>query len=279
MRIFYLISSLKIGGAEVALANLLPGIQAKGHTCTVAYFHDGPIRARIEALGITTIKISGPFHHYDPWAIIRLFRSIKQFNPDILHTSLWSANIIGRILGKLLKIPVASDLHGNCLFEGRIRNWGDRLTARWSTATIAVSDGVAAAYKTLCPATAPTLITIKNGIDASALQTRATATPLSRSELGIPETAFIVGSVGRLENIKGYELLVRACAAIPNNPTRPLWLCIVGDGSCKSDLVRLASELGIADRVLLTGFRNDAFRFYRIFDCFALSSFSPRVRR
>ncbi len=275
MRILYIISSLKIGGAQTALANLVPAI-ARNNSIAVAYFHDGPTRQLLEQHHIITYPITGLVHYYDPRAIMRLYKLIKQFKPDIIHTSLWSANIIGRILGKLTKIPVVSDLHGNCQFEGTVRNWGDRLTASWSACTVAVSDGVADAYQAqiLRNQLTTKLTVIKNSIDTTKL---AQTQPLSRAELGIPSHAFVIGAVGRLEPIKGYELLLQAFAQLPNNPTSPAWLCLVGDGSQMASLRAFAAAHQLTDRTVFTGFRRDATSFYPLFDCFALSSVSEGI--
>lgn len=269
MRIAYCITSLKIGGAEVALAQLAPRIAQQGHTVCVAFFHDGPIRQRLNQAGIPTYRITGLVHHYDPYAWLQLYRWLRTMQPDILHTALWSANILGRLFGKLLAIPVVSDLHGNCTKEGRIRNGGDRITAAWSTLTIAVSESVAQAYREhiIRAQKGVPLLTIPNAIDIQSVQD---AEPVTRAQLGIPPTSFVVGSVGRLEPIKGYDLLLRACALLQPRP----YIVLVGDGSEHAALVRLAHDLGMAEHLLVTGLRSDAIRFYASFDCFALSSHS-----
>ena len=221
--------------------------------------------------------LKGPVSYYDPISVIRLIRSIRQFRPDIMHTSLWSANIIGRVVGKLMGIPVVSDLHGSCQFEGRLRNLGDQATAPLATTNVAVSQSVAQAYIKLLdvPAHAPYApLVIPNGIDTVACQAQVHTTPLTRIAAGIPANAFVIGSVGRLEPIKGYDLLLEAFALLASRPDRPLWLYLVGDGSSRSLLGRKAEQLGIAQRVIFAGFQANPYPFYALFDCFALSSHS-----
>jgi glycosyltransferase involved in cell wall biosynthesis len=266
MRICYVISSLKIGGAEVALTRILPRIQQKGHDVFVAFFHDGPMRKRLIELGITPVQITGLIAPYDPLGWWHLSRFLHKINPDLIHTSLWLANIMGRCIGASLKVPVISDLHGNCKKEGILRNIGDRLTAHLSATTIAVSQSVAEAYRQLVAKNAPLpIITIPNGITISQPQN-----PIPRTALGIPAEAFVIGAVGRLEPIKGYDLLLSAIALLPSDT----WLVLVGDGSQYDHLVKLADNLGIANRCVFTGFRTDTASFYPLFDCFALSSHS-----
>jgi glycosyltransferase involved in cell wall biosynthesis len=105
------------------------------------------------------------------------------------------------------------------------------------------------------------------------LHQQATKNPLTRRELGIDEHTFVIGAVGRLELIKSYDILIKAFAHLQTLPAqRPATLCIVGDGSQAAALRALAAELGIAANTMFMGMRDDAYRFYPLFDCFVLSS-------
>ncbi|MEX1112610.1 MAG: glycosyltransferase family 4 protein [Candidatus Andersenbacteria bacterium] len=73
--------------------------------------------------------------------------------------------------------------------------------------------------------------------------------PASRKELGIPEQVNVAVSVGRLIPRKGYDTLLRAWKDVPG-----AHLIILGDGPLKHDLERLVAELGLSDRVTLSGF-------------------------
>ncbi len=276
MKILHFITSLKIGGAEQALCNMLALLQHQGFQHHVAYFYDGPHVQTLHKLGIPTYQIKGLFHHYDPIALLRLKKLIRHIKPDVLHTSLWSANIIGRLLGRMHKIPVVCDLHGNCTKEGFIRNMLDRLTAAMPYRTVAVADAVGTAYKQhILPARKHTqLVVIKNGIDVDRLHAQAFAQPLERADLGLEPNAFIVGAIGRLEPIKSYDVLIRAFAQWCNATTasQPRNLVLVGDGSQTEKLKDLVRQLGIAQLVIFVGARTDACRFYPLFNCFALSS-------
>ncbi len=285
MKVLHIITSLKIGGAEQALCNLLEQLVRQSNIQHhVAYFYDGPCRKPIEKLGISTYQIKGLFHHYDPIAYLRLKKFITTLKPDLIHSSLWSANIISRIVAKQCNIPLVCALHGSCYNEGRVRNWLDRITAHHAQKIVAVSSTVYNAYqnhivKTLRNPIKKTTIlnnlsVITNGIDAVSLRTKALANPLSRQECGIPTNAFVIGAVGRLEPIKSYHVLIEAFSLLMNKQqsASPLILCIVGNGSQKPLLNRLTHEHGIASSVIFTGMRVDAYRFYQLFDVFALSS-------
>ena len=299
MNILHLITSLKVGGAESALVNYLSKVVGKdGNTYSVAYFHHGPNAKKIENLGIKTYQISGSISIYDTVFFFRLAKLIKFIKPDVIHSSLWSANIIARLIYKFSKIPVICDLHGNSFDEGRLRNWFDRRTVNYCAEIVAVSDSVKDSYlkniigsKNLTDAcncnnecskmqanANSKLVVIKNGIDVQALRDKAFKDPLSRGDLGLSNDDFIVGAVGRLEAIKSYDVLIKAFALLTSfchsesDPGSKTKLCIVGDGSQRIQLEALVKALKIEEHVVFTGFRSDVYKFYPIFDCFALSS-------
>ena len=287
MKILHFITSLKMGGAETALTNFLTYTEKKlpaNTQHTVIYLYEGLHFEKIQKLGIPAFQLNGLVHHYDPVAFWRLIRFIKKIKPNIIHTSLWSANIMGRLAGKILGIPVISDLHGSAVDEGSFRNRLDALTAPLAHKIIAVSASVQTAYQ---QAVIPKIIgktrrelvnqnfcVINNGIDIDQVQVLGHASPLKRSDFGWDENDFVIGSVGRLEPIKSYDVLIRAHALLLKNKklSKSPKLCLVGDGTEMHKLKSLAHSLGVMDNINFIGARCDAIKFYTLFDCFALSS-------
>jgi glycosyltransferase involved in cell wall biosynthesis len=284
MKIFHIITGLKIGGAESVLYNFLANQSAQDEHY-VAYFHSGHNVYNIQQLGIPTFQIRGLLYRYDPVAYFRLRKIIKNVNPDLIHSSLWAANIFGRLISHCLKIPIVCDVHGNPLHEGFFRNWLDRKTAFIPAKIIAVSDSIKQSYVKMVAgaikdpknekALLSRIIVIKNGIDSSGLRQKALSQKLDRSLLGLGENDFVIGAVGRLEPIKSYDILIKAfielMSAHPYDKNN-MKLCIIGDGSERINLENIVHKFGIANNVIFTGMRSDPYRFYPIFDCFALSS-------
>jgi glycosyltransferase involved in cell wall biosynthesis len=77
----------------------------------------------------------------------------------------------------------------------------------------------------------------------------------------------VVGSLGRLSQEKGYDVLVRALALLDG-----VRLVLVGDGPARADLVSLAQDLGISERLEITGWKANAREYLGGFDVFALPS-------
>lgn len=90
-----------------------------------------------------------------------------------------------------------------------------------------------------------------------------------RRELGIPEDAFYVLSVGELNDNKNHKVIMQAIANI-HNPN--IYYGICGRGPMEAELKDIADELGIAEQVRLYGFRNDIPRMLSAADCFAFPS-------
>ncbi|MBY0353870.1 glycosyltransferase [Candidatus Babeliales bacterium] len=286
MKILHIITSLKLGGGETMLYRFLAqSTQDTRYKHVVAYFYPGPFVQAIKDLGVPVHHISGLFLRYDFVALYQVMRLINSFKPDIIHSSLWSANIIARLLAWHYQLPLVCDLHGNAAHEGSLRNVLDRLTATIPKKIVAVADGVKKAYeKTIVGAlrapqaqarVAASLAVIKNGIDVCAIRAYAQQQSLARSDFGLHEHDFVVGSVGRLDAIKSYDVLVKAFALLLKNVQsagRPVKLCLVGGGQDEEKIKTLVQQLGIAQHIVLAGPRSDGARFYKLFDCFALSS-------
>jgi glycosyltransferase involved in cell wall biosynthesis len=110
---------------------------------------------------------------------------------------------------------------------------------------------------------------IANGIDTSSFAPRPGARSDLRRELGLPEDAWVVGTVGRLAPEKDQALLVRAMAPFLGERRR---LVIVGDGPERDALSAAIEEVNAARYVRLTGARSDVARLLSAFDAFALPS-------
>ncbi len=279
MRIAHFITSLTIGGAERALYNRLAHKNMQGHDHFIIYLYDGPIRFKIESLGIQTHQLSYSKLKYTPDILAKLISQIKTYQPDIIHTALWSANTLGRIAGKITGIPVISDLHGKSSHEGRFRNIIERQTYGLSHTLIAVSESVAQDYTKnilhYSKKKKSRLVTIPNGID---FQQISQSKSISRKSLGFDDNHFIIGAIGRLEPIKNYHLLINSLSDLrtflPTKIMRNIRICLVGDGSERKKLELTIQELQLEDIVFFAGEQDNPHDWYPLFDCFTLSSFS-----
>lgn len=89
----------------------------------------------------------------------------------------------------------------------------------------------------------------------------------ARARLGLPDQARIIGAAGRLEVVKGQDVLIEAMARVPD-----ALLVVVGNGSQHDALEAETARLGLSDRVRFLGHRNDMPALYPAFDLVCLPS-------
>ncbi len=232
----------------------------------------GPIKAKIEAAGIP-VQIIGFKSKSDLCSIIRLYKLLKARQPHILHTQLFAADIIGRILGRLLGIPVIISSIRNEYYGGWPRDMLIKWTERFAMRTTVVSEAAAKRFIKDRVIPARKLAVIYNGIEPamfSAAMSKEDKNRL-RKELNLPVDTFLLLAVGSLTTQKGYLDLLRAIASMQGLPTA-FNLVIAGSGPLENLLKSLAAELDLLGKVQFIGHSDDVPRLMAAADALVLTS-------
>lgn len=108
-----------------------------------------------------------------------------------------------------------------------------------------------------------------NAIDAEAFRFDSNLRQEVRRELGIGKET-VVGCVGRFRPEKNQTFLLDILAAMP--PGQSIRLLLVGDGPCETEIKARCSRMGLEDRVLFLGQRDDIPRLMQAMDVFCLPS-------
>ena len=137
---------------------------------------------------------------------------------------------------------------------------------------VGVSNAVRDNIRQSLPSFPPDKIqTVYNHINVESVRSKQVDRELSRSFLGLSRDHYIFGAVGRLHPDKDYKTLItgfsQAVEKMPNGH-----LAIIGQGNLKAALIAQAARLGVSDRVHFLGFVKDAYRYFKGFDSFVLSS-------
>lgn len=197
----------------------------------------------------------------NPRSIKLIGQYLCQNNFDLLVSQGTVSNAYGRAVSLVYKIPNLVTVHSNqsgdyanpltkatyCLIE--------KLTRFPTHQYIAVSNYL---KKQMVKMGLPSnkIIVIYNGLDFPE--------PDPKFHKGL-----VIGSVGRLHPVKGYDSLIRAFADLQDENTN---LRIAGDGEELERLKNLTKELGVADRVEFVGFKKDIFKFLNTIDIYIQSS-------
>ena len=249
IRIAYIINSLEGGGAVSPLPAIVGVLRGCGAEVRVFALtrRDGRGRAALEANDIACGTRDGG--ERDHIAALRwLISELSAWRPTHLWTSLTRATLLGQLVGLRLGIPVVSWQHNAFLKPANRRLL--RLTQRLSKIWVADSASVAVLTSQRLRVPSRRLMTwpIFRADPAAPV-----ATPCQ------PGEALRIGSLGRLHPAKGYDVLIRAAAALQTMGI-DFELTICGEGADRDGLVALAAEKGLS-QVRFPGFASDPARF------------------
>lgn len=155
------------------------------------------------------------------------------------------------------------------------RGWGivyslmDRLLLYAPDLLVPVS-GKVCKQITVCPGLTGRVMMIRNAVDTELFYAPDQREPC-RSEFGLPPESVVIGSSGRLEKVKRYDLMLRAFSLVQKRHPETR-LMIAGEGSLRHELESLARELGIENSIVWTGFRKDVPRLLAAMDIYVQSS-------
>lgn len=269
IKLLHVISILQLGGAESVLAGLIDQLGSDEYEHHVIYFHGGPSVELIRERGIPTYCIKGALFLCDPVFWVRLFKLIKNIQPDVIHAHLWAANLSSRIIGKLLGIPVVNTIHNKLVFQGAFRNSIDFVSMPLANAVVACGPVVISEGRRF-PYDEKKMLCIANGIDMDRIQLRAQREQQSREQFGWSDTEIVFGSVGRFEEQKNYLTLIKSFAIVHRDHPETR-LLLVGGGSQEQAMRALVHELQLTDAVeLVVG--KTAYGYFPVMDAFMLSS-------
>lgn len=273
-KIIHLTSSLKVGGAESLICDILRHTK-EDFEHHVIYFHYGPNVDRIKSLQIKTYQIKGLICKYDPIFCMRLLLFLIKIKPDYILSHLWSANLLGSLFAKVLKIPIICVLHLASNVEAKsknnyFRNSLDKITFKCATKLVAVSDAVNNDILKSSSVVKNKLMTIKNGIDYNNVVNQAVLNQQKREDFGLNDKDFVIGCVGRFVPRKRHELLIKSFVSISKNyPDIKLFL--LGNGPLEFLLKSKVKELNIQDKIIFAS-SDVAYGFYPLFDIYVSTS-------
>ena len=246
MRIAYVINSVEGGGAASPVPDIADVIHGTGAKIRIFALtrRDGRALDAIAKAGIDVVVRNGGLK--DHVAAFRwLDREIRAWRATHLWTSLTRATLLGQIVGAVRRLPVVSWQHAAFLKPANEKLL--RLMARRSVLWVADSQQVAELTERRLRVPSEKLVTWSIfAADPVAPQAQAWRE-------GAP---FIIGSLGRLHRVKGYDVLITALARLQAQGFAapvPFRLQIAGDGAEGEALATQIREAGLTN-VELVGF-------------------------
>lgn len=205
------ITGLEIGGAETLLANLLERRPEDIEVRVFSLIDGGEIARRIEAAGITVTGLQMHAGRPSVRSLLRLASELRSYRPDVLHTWMYHADLIGSLAGRLAGVrSIVWHLHNSDLTPERVRLMTRavvRVCALLSYtvphAILSCSEAGIREHRARGYASEKMRF-LPNGVDANVFVPSDASRDAVREELGLPSERPVVGMVARLDPQKNH---------------------------------------------------------------------------
>jgi len=278
-----MLTPVTFGGAERVSLNFLKYVDRNKFNILPILFirpwEDEPYFVReIRKYGYTYLSVPVALQESaDPLRVFRAYAKVyshlKRYSFDLVHTHGYFADICALPVARLLGFPTVSTCHGFINNDTRLRLYNrlDLYALRMS-------------YRVLCVSMEIRDLLIEHGIPSPRIRLVANAVEVSdnserakllrngaRKMFSIGEGDMVLGFCGRLSPEKGITSLLEAAATL-REAGFPIKVMIIGNGPERSIIEKVTNSLGLKEKVIMAGFREDARELMAIFDVFVLPS-------
>jgi glycosyltransferase involved in cell wall biosynthesis len=289
--VVHVVTSLACGGLERLVVDWTNERNRRmpGSTSVCCFDEPGELASQVDGR-VACVGLNRARKPLDWAGLSRLRRLLKL--AQVVHTHNLAALQHATLAGWGLPLGRVHTEHGT---NPHVRGWKNRLRNRWlaraAGRVVAVSEYTAVEIARAWRLPAGRLSVIPNGV-TEAPSVSAEEEARLAAGLGLDPSMPVLGSVGRLADVKGYDRLIRAFAEVVRRSevgglrpevgekdglkteTRHLkpYLLLIGDGPDRVNLESLAARLGVSGQVCFAGFRSDARRLLPLMDLFVLPS-------
>jgi len=260
LKVLALIDHLALGGAEMLLSQFAGAAPGAGIRLSVTCLSDrdgNPAAKPLRAAGIEPVILDTP-QRLGLRSLLAVRRHVAEVEPDIVHTHLGSAGVLGSLAARSLGVPAIASIHAMAWssdMSTRARLKLGAFARRHGAArVITVSEAARLAYLAQGWDAPDRVVAIHNGIDAFPERGAREAV---RRELRLDSDALVLGMFSALRPEKGHDVAIGAVELLRSRFPN-LRMVIAGDGPIRADLSRLALPLG--DAIVMTGPRFDVMR-------------------
>lgn len=274
--IVYVINSLNVGGAEMALKKLLLNLPPETKVKVITLKSEGRIADELKSLNVDVLCLGMRNIFYFPRAVLKLSKIIKEIKPDIIHSWLYYSDLVASLSGKISGVDHVV--------------WGVRTTELKENSFLTLFIRKVLAFlsysipsKIVCVAESAKIKHVKIGYDARKMLVigngfvsididRRNGSDIRRS-LGISDDSIVIGCVGRFSQDKAQDLFVAAASIISKKYSNVAFL-LVGRGNdySNSKLVSWISHAGLQQKFILLGECNNVPELLSAMDIFCLPS-------
>ncbi len=267
-RILHIITRLDQGGAAINTIDVVRGLAERGKyepvlmAGSISQLEDGVVEEIKSVAGLvvegTIVRDPSPVNDLQAWKKVK--RYLREGHFDLIHTHTSKAGFVGRLASRGLGVPVVHSTHGHIYYgyfgkaKTRLFVEMEKLAAGWCDRIVCATrlevedhlrNGVGEEGK---------FRVIGVGVDVERF--RGGDGEIIRRELGIGDEEIVIGGVGRLTVVKGFEYLVRGFLMMRSE--HKMRLVIAGEGEDREKLRKIVADAGVGSGdVAFLGQRND----------------------
>ena len=280
INIAYLVHSLRAGGIERSITRIVNRLD-RSEFCPsiICLDKSGPAEQWLES-EVPVIEI-GKKSGNDLMAVRRLSCCLRDRNIGILQSHNWGTLLEGIFARKLSGTPFHIHAERGTVM-GMVEAKGTRYWLRARAMSMALTQvnkvisnahAVAERVQERCGYSAQKIEIIPNGVPEVCLEDRQDIRRQVRLKLGLDSESILIGSVGRLEVVKGFNFAMKAFATVHSSHPN-MHLVLVGDGLERESLTDLAQTLGVSLNVHFVGRQSNVNHWLAALDIYLNSSLS-----
>lgn len=277
IKVCHVVSGDLWAGAEVQMYTIAQSLSSDPKIdLSVVLLNDKELASKLRELPVETIVIDEAKFGFRE-ITKKASDALKGKSIDILHSHRYKENILAAQLKKRLNIKYAvQTVHGASepmsglrMLKAKAYSTINRFySRRYFDKIITVSADLQNQLKNVFPDNK--LINIHNSVNQANLRISKDRARVLK-EFGIENDSIVIGTAGRMVPIKGYDIFIEMAKILSAKYPKSRFL-LVGDGPLLADLKTRAAELGLSDKVLFPGFRNDIPDILNALDIFVISS-------
>ena len=270
LRVLHLIKSLGRGGAEMLLLEGLRCADRQSFEYSYGYFFpwkDALVpELRMYGADVTCFEARSNLRIL--LSARRLAAHLKMHRIDLVHGHLPLAGVVGRLAGRLARVPVIYSEHNKQEHYAGATRTLNRLSWPYQQRVIAVSADVADSIRTHLHSIVPIQV-ILNGVDTTRF--RPDGVTSARADLGISADAPVIGAVAVFRKQKQLPLWIEAAALVRSRFPAARFL-LVGDGPLREEVEALIAAKGLKEAFCLPGLQADVRPYLAAMDVYLMSS-------
>lgn len=292
MKILHIITRLDKGGSSTNTLLSAIGLAEKGNSVSLLYGdtknHDEDLLKRALLSGVAIFPESSLVRDIHPVSDLKAFFRIKKFikgaGYDVVHAHSSKAGLIGRMAARLSGVKaVVYTPHGHVFYAYFSKGLTlliklmERLGALFSDRIIGLTQAECEEWISQRVGRREQYLHIPSGIEFDKLEVKEDNTALRKS-LNVPQSAKLIGSMGRFVGVKGFEYFIDA-AVMQIKKRDDVVFALAGDGKMKELYREKLDKANVLDRFHILPWQETSAEFLNDLDIFVLSSLNEGMGR